>query len=174
MNSKYVKSFYSRYGVVKKEFNISQIVSSPIDIASLTLNELNVILYLTTSSSEEFAICTVCYSIFYLYELNLFILQPELSLHHSTCFPLDLSNLDHSIFFSFNYSFLFSFSMAFSSSLINAFSLSSLRTSSSSSILFILFKLRISFQFFTSGFRVTQDWIYWKCFSSQFNSYPHD
>ena len=43
----------------KKNFTLVQIVSTPIDIASPTLNELNVVLYLTTSSYEEFAIYTV-------------------------------------------------------------------------------------------------------------------
>ena len=37
-------------------------VSTPIDIACPTFNELNVVLYLTTPSYKEFAIYTVCSS----------------------------------------------------------------------------------------------------------------
>ena len=51
--------FYSRYGVKKSNFTLVQIVGTPIDIASSTLNELNVVLYLTTPSYEEFAIYSV-------------------------------------------------------------------------------------------------------------------
>ena len=43
---------------IKRNLTLVQIFSSSIDIESPTLNELNVILYLT-SSYEEFAICTV-------------------------------------------------------------------------------------------------------------------
>jgi len=46
--------------VIKRNLTLVQIVSTPIDKASPTLNELNVVFDLTTPSYEEFAICTVC------------------------------------------------------------------------------------------------------------------